>query len=335
METLVYDSKVYVGTYHKYNNGSLAGAWISLAGCKDYDDFLAQCGKIHSDERDPEFMIQDCENMPDGLTCMEGLSRDEFDDIKKAMYEQEQTASAGVKIIENYSPKSFQVIGDTYPIRKELSDIGGAWNKFKQCWFFSNKKLDAVKALLAGAEISTSESTPVVNGDKFTQWLNEFAEMQDSGNYHNGDYYKRECVGAVKIRDRYFLLNKPSIGTRFCFHDEGPDYEYYKEVTSTDERLKKYFLSENRRSFTHDIDFIEKEGRIYIDLQSYCNGQAGISQRGNVWGRTVAEQATEEETALILEGLKFALAKFDKRLNAYLKRYGVSKIHTWTYWADA
>lgn len=330
METLVYDSKVYVGTYHKYNSGSLSGAWISLAGCKDYDDFLAQCRKIHSNERDPEFMIQDCENMPDGLTCMEWMSRDEFDDIKKAMYEQEQTESAGVKIIENYSPKSFQVIGDTYPIRKELSDIGGAWNKFKQCWFFSNKKLDAVKALLAGAEISTSESAPVVNGDKFTQWLNEFAEASnDSG------YYKREYVGAVKIRDRYLLLNKPSIKTEFCFHDEGPDYDFYKEVTSSDERLQKYFLNRNRWTFTEDINFIEKEGRIYIDLQSYSNGQAGISQHGNEWGRKVCEEATAEETALILEGLKFALAKFDKRLNAYVKRYGVKKIHTWTYWADA
>ena len=330
METLVYDSKVYVGTYHKYNSGSLAGAWISLAGCKDYDDFLAQCRKIHSNERDPEFMIQDCENMPDGLTCMEWMSRDEFDDIKKAMYEQEQTESAGVKIIENYSPKSFQVIGDTYPIRKELSDIGGAWNKFKQCWFFSNKKLDAVKALLAGAEISTSESAPVVNGDKFTQWLNEFAEASnDSG------YYKREYVGAVKIRDRYLLLNKPSIKTEFCFHDEGPDYDFYKEVTSSDERLQKYFLNRNRWTFTEDINFIEKEGRIYIDLQSYSNGQAGISQHCYEWGRKVCEEATAEETALILEGLKFALAKFDKRLNAYVKRYGVKKIHTWTYWADA
>ena len=64
---LVYNSEVYVGTYAKYNNGSLAGAWIALAGCKDYDDFLAKCREIHKDERDPEFMIQDTSAMPDGL----------------------------------------------------------------------------------------------------------------------------------------------------------------------------------------------------------------------------------------------------------------------------
>jgi len=327
---LVYNSEVYVGTYAKYNNGSLAGAWIALAGCKDYDDFLAKCREIHKDERDPEFMIQDTSAMPDGLNCMEWMSREEFDDIKAAMYEQEQPASAGVKIVEGYSEKAFQVVGDTKPIKDDLKRLGGVFNGRKCCWFFSNKKLDDVKAFLAGAEVTTAESAPVANGDKFAKWLDEFAESQnDSG------YYKREYVGAVKIRDRYFLLNKPSIKTEFCFHDEGPDYDFYKEVTSSDERLQKYFLNRNRWTFTEDINFIEKEGRIYIDLQSYSNGQAGISQHGNEWGRKVCEEATAEETALILEGLKFALAKFDKRLNAYVKRYGVKKIHTWTYWADA
>ncbi len=327
---LVYNSEVYVGTYAKYNNGSIAGAWIALAGCKDYDDFLAKCREIHKDERDPEFMIQDTSAMPDGLTCMEWMNREEFDDIKAAMYEQEQTASAGVKIVEGYSEKAFQVVGDTKPIKDDLRRLGGVFNGRKCCWFFSNKKLDDVKAFLAGAEVTTAESAPVANGDKFTKWLDEFAEKSnDSG------YYKREYVGAVKIRDRYILLNKPSIKTEFCFHDEGPNYDFYKEVTSSDERLQKYFLNRNRWTFTEDIDFIKKEGRIYIDLQSYSNGRAGISRHGNEWGRKVCEEATAEETALILEGLKFALAKFDKRLNAYVKRYGVKKIHTWTYWADA
>lgn len=335
METLVYNSRVYVGTYAKYNNGSLAGAWIALAGCKDYDDFLAQCRKVHKDEQEPEFMIQDAECMPDGLACMEWMSRDEFNDIKAAMYEQEEPKSAGAQIIEGYSPKSFQVIGDTKPIKDDLKRLGGVFNGRKCCWFFSNKKLDDVKAFLSGAEVTTAKSAPVANGDKFTKWLDEFAEKQGNGKYLNAAYYKREYIGAVKIRDRYYLLDKPSIETQFCFHDEGPDYEYYKEVTSTDERLKKYFLFRNRRAFTDNIDFIEKEGRIYIDLEGYNNGQAGITQHGSDWGRTVAQQATDEETALILEGLKFALAKLDRRLDAYLKRYGTSKIHTWTYWADA
>lgn len=329
MATLVYDSKVYVGTYRKYNNGSIAGAWISLAGCKDYDDFLAQCRKVHKDERDPEFMIQDTECMPDGLTCMESLDRDEFNDIKKAMYEQEEPQSAGVQIIENYSPKSFQVVGDTYPIRKDLERLGGAWNRKMRCWFFSNKKLDAVKAFLAGAEISTSSASPAVSGDKFTQWLDEFASKQK-----NSDYYKKEFVGAIKIRDHYILLDKPSIETKFCFHDEGPQYDFYCKLKESEENMKQYFLSENRKAFTGHIDFINENGHIYVNLKDSAV-EACLCHSNYIWGREVAERATDEETALILEGLKFALAKFDVRLNAYVKRYGISKLHTWTYWADA
>ena len=46
-------------------------------------------------------------------------------------------------------------------------------------------------------------------------------------------------------------------------------------------------------------------------------------------------ECTDEEKKLILKGLKFARKCFEARLDTYLKRYGVSKLHTWTYWADA
>jgi hypothetical protein len=59
------DARVYVGTYAKYNNGNIDGAWISLNSCDSYEDFLKKCATIHQDEADPEYMIQDCENMPD------------------------------------------------------------------------------------------------------------------------------------------------------------------------------------------------------------------------------------------------------------------------------
>ena len=44
---------------------------------------------------------------------------------------------------------------------------------------------------------------------------------------------------------------------------------------------------------------------------------------------------TDEEKKQILKGLKFGRQCFEKRLDAYLKRYGTKKLHTWTYWADA
>ena len=57
-------ASLYVGTYAKYNNGSIAGAWIDLEQFSDIDSFLEKCAELHSDESDPEFMFQDYEGFP-------------------------------------------------------------------------------------------------------------------------------------------------------------------------------------------------------------------------------------------------------------------------------
>ncbi len=55
---------VYVGTYKKYNCGSISGEWIDLTAFADYDDFISYCNDLHSDEEDPELMFQDYQNFP-------------------------------------------------------------------------------------------------------------------------------------------------------------------------------------------------------------------------------------------------------------------------------
>ncbi len=55
-------ASIYVGTYAKYNNGSLYGKWLNLSDYSDYDELLTAMYKLHSDESDPEFMFQDYEN---------------------------------------------------------------------------------------------------------------------------------------------------------------------------------------------------------------------------------------------------------------------------------
>jgi len=48
--------RIYVGTYAKYNSGSIKGQWLNLKDYSDKDDFLAACRELHKDESDPEFM---------------------------------------------------------------------------------------------------------------------------------------------------------------------------------------------------------------------------------------------------------------------------------------
>ena len=54
------ENKIYVGTYYKYNCGSIAGAWIDLENLTK-DEFYQKCKELHKGEQDPEFMFQDFE----------------------------------------------------------------------------------------------------------------------------------------------------------------------------------------------------------------------------------------------------------------------------------
>ena len=61
------EAKVYVGTYRKYNEGSIEGKWLDLADYTDKADFYEACADLHKDEQGPEFMFQDWEGIPVGL----------------------------------------------------------------------------------------------------------------------------------------------------------------------------------------------------------------------------------------------------------------------------
>jgi len=58
---------VYVGTYAKYNNGSIQGKWLDLEDYEDLNSFYSACKKLHKDEDDPELMFQDYEYIPSSM----------------------------------------------------------------------------------------------------------------------------------------------------------------------------------------------------------------------------------------------------------------------------
>lgn len=55
---------IYVGTYAKYNNGSIEGAWLDCEDYADHAEFIEACKELHKEESDPEFMFQDFEDFP-------------------------------------------------------------------------------------------------------------------------------------------------------------------------------------------------------------------------------------------------------------------------------
>ena len=328
------DPKIYVGTYAKYNAGDLSGAWLSLRDYSTYEELIEACLELHSDEAEPELMIQDSEDFPDGLDCMESLSREEFDDIKQAL--QEESAGVPAYSIIDYSDKAIAVTGDTRKIAAELRSLGGRFNSRLSCgpgWIFSAKKRAELEALLAGNYEETGRPETAANEGRKT--LEEWAKGQ-----RDPDYIMKAYDSAVKLSDGVVLFDRPRIETKFCFHDEGPDYEFYKELGSDENLLRDYFIRENmdqngiaEPNENTDMYIVKyageyRPGRVYVQ---FCNCPEYLNLRREDTIRI----ATDTERSLYLAELARVRKAFRKRLDTYLKRYGISKLHIWSYWADA
>jgi len=334
-------ARLYVGTYHKYNSGSIAGAWIDLEKCATYADFLAECRKAHKDEADPEFMIQDHEELPDGLACGEWIGESDFNDIKAAMAEEESgeeaPAPAPFRVID-YSEKAIAVVGDTKSLAAKFKALGGRFNPRLSCgagWIFSKRQEAAVSALLgAHAEKKAEGETQKAEGPDYSAAVEEYlATIQDEG---DRKYYRRNIAAVVKFPEGFFVISKPSIENRFCFHDEGPDYELYKHLNADEKAMAEYFVNENLQKVEGGADVLDPSVPAFVYALNYRGrAEVGYTSRDRYYNAEKARDLTPEERQAVAEATRYVRQGFEKRLHAYLKRYGTAKIHTWSYWADA
>lgn len=110
-------AQVYVGTYAKYNAGSIAGAWLNLEDYKDKDAFYAACAELHKDEEDAEFMLQDFEGFPEKFYSESGLPEELFDWLALEEYER--------NILEAY----IEITGDgAATLDEAMEDYQGAYS---------------------------------------------------------------------------------------------------------------------------------------------------------------------------------------------------------------
>lgn len=285
-------TKCYVGTYKKYNEGNLAGKWLNLSNFQTYQDFLRACKELHKDEHDPELMIQDWENLPDGFPSVEWIGEQSFNDIKEAMQDEKKNAD-----------------NDQHKAKKNKA----LWEEYRQ-------------------RILKAE-----NNDEY--WL---------------DYWLKN-TSEIMMTDCGVILTfkKRRIEVDFCWHDEGPQYEEYLRLHSNEDAMRNYFIRENIKWYNDKIEALttrkDRWGNqlvpVLYERETYSYGKCGWAETMRLISdydfkceqndnRVLVYQMTENDCASVLAILKDERAKMEKRLNAYIKRYGTSKLHTWTYWAD-
>lgn len=145
-------------------------------------------------------------------------------------------------------------------------------------------------------------------------------------------------------------IKKPNIEKNFCFgyRDSRYDTVEYDRANAAADHAKKsvdYFLKENLKGINEKIAMLEGKDadRIEFRIRIPYNGQPENSQLKTIdqyyrWddrGQSKYQLLEGEDLQRVIEGYKIVKAAFEKRLASYLKRYGLSKVHSWSYWQDA
>jgi antirestriction protein len=130
------EPKIYVSTYHKYNNGNLDGEWLTISDYYCLSDFLAACAELHSDEEEPEYMYQDYEDFPSEWHSESSLSEEVFDKILEYAELSEEHQDAYEAYMEN--------VGDSYDIRMLMRDryVGKFANRYDFGRYIANINMD-------------------------------------------------------------------------------------------------------------------------------------------------------------------------------------------------
>lgn len=175
------------------------------------------------------------------------------------------------------------------------------------------------------------------------QMLREQYEKVWGGDTRMVDYCVKRASGYIEIGGIIVVYDKPHIETSFCFGEHGYDYDEVNELCHELSSDEGYFKAKNMRHVLREIKALKDSCNTayvcyhwrHIDDESVSLGHVE-TWRGYDKPRNegLARVMTEAEKEAYIAFLDEEAQKFGKRLDTYLKRYGMSKCHFWTYWAD-
>ena len=171
---------------------------------------------------------------------------------------------------------------------------------------------------------------------------NEICKEWD--NQHMRDYCIKEVSNELKLTSMngFIVFIKQRINTSFCFgyydYDAStvePTVNAAKEMSSNVEE----FIRKNLAKFDDELKLYTSNEKLYLCPRRYdcCSNIYNITTDDECYLNNQYEKLVEinkEDRQNLIEKTKEEKAKFVKRLNAYLKRFGLSKVHSWTYIID-
>ena len=158
-------------------------------------------------------------------------------------------------------------------------------------------------------------------------------------------------VGAnweIKADDLYIIINKPYTEKSFCF-----GYSFIGQRQTYDEAQKQYdsfngdtFKAENLKSFDEDFPHLKEGESLYYrilqnsHLTEYNKQEASIINEVNYKKYRSSEfvKLEKEIAKPFIKAYNDTITKlrdkYEKQLDTYLKKYGISKLKIWTYCCD-
>lgn len=138
-------------------------------------------------------------------------------------------------------------------------------------------------------------------------------------------------------------IEKPKMQTDFCFgydwvDPNGEEEDAADKMAEYAKKSQEYFIKKN----LEQVDKLVARA----DIPGY-KGYLWSSGTENIYSvsfmdeyrRMTAfagkgEELTEKDKTTYIDALQACKARFEKRLQTYLKRYGMSKVRTWSYVID-
>lgn len=151
-------------------------------------------------------------------------------------------------------------------------------------------------------------------------------------------HFETSISDVVKLSAGLLAFNKPHIKKHFCYsYDEVMDCHsgtntYQQAIKNCDVKAITFF-NDNLEDLNRQLKSL-KEEKIYF-IRNYYNNDLAIkfvSERyANSFPTEIIGQATDEDIEILINTVKEEINKFTKRLQTYYKKYGLTKLRTWTY----
>lgn len=251
----------------------------------------------------------------------------------------------------------------TQEVRNALKALKFRWHAVKKVWYGYATE-EATRAAIDGGKVEKAEEKKPATVDK-EMLRREFSKAWKDAKMVD---YCTNKVATVAIlpSGEIVTIDKRPIETNFCFGESGYDYDDAARMADHARKSEEYFKAENMKDFQRRIqDLLEilngtSAYKLTISDKAYygqtddcklrninyaricdimaacgCSDYYELPEKQLKINGCSCRVATPKEVEIILEAYKEAAKAHEKKVDNYLKRYGTSKVHSWTYWRDA